>query len=1558
MITGIFDVASFKDEKGMKASLDRISKFKGKYEIVENNGKDKGYDVTVISIGVDDTEDKYPENTFIPKYMELAEETVLELVKEFPVEKKENEEYWGEDALYNQISLAGRAKEDKMQLNLIKRFLEEYPGSKSVEYMRDLKLNIERFNYAGASKNVFVNNENYNIRAEGFASGTGGDDFVVVKIDGGVSDKLKRGRVYDTGKDFEEITDSGKQKTTYPRLTVIDIDGSSAKLNYAWKTEEGKTFSSTVEIDKKQYINVGGARIYVEDIEVREVAYVSLLPEVRNTRTEANFTFNIGIEKRAIEISPEKAQKKVDALNKSIADWEDKIEKLGKVIKGLKGACLATSAFLTLKTFITGFSGGVGLARKDIMDVYEAKCKSVHPGVELQKCYSEFYKDEIERDIEIQGNIITAVNNKVGVCDSESAGVKSSLLKTEVVDMTKYTDCLRGLYGEGKIVYNSSDGTVVTSEHLQNPSDWQAVLSSEIACEGADAELIKEKGFDGAVKSGKLSVPCQNMRGKMERSLSDNVDRIKVSELEDESKKGLGVAMSFQNLNLDARDVYAKIATVDIPTKEAKIAKDSIYAPIKHGGINYVVTLEKNSAVEKVYEYNNGILTENFDKNIKNGISNSARFVVVSSSADSCSNPIINPYVQYYESANKQGNVKIVPVDLENGWYAKVRNDDYSDSVIPKVLTLCNVGEDGIMDNGDVVCQEFREVAKVDEIISCKADVGRLYKDAQRLIGEANRNGNGVTLNGKFIRKTTSVGPESVGVECTDFMSVDECTLMFNVCDPVICPTSRCAMGGAWPVSDVIASGIIGSIVLCLPNFGSPAKGGVLIPVCLSGIHAGLDAYVSILRSYKSCLEENIETGRYTGICDEITAIYTCEFFWGQLSPILDILLVRFVEGLYGGFQTKGGAEYLTVQNAFDNMDKSIDYFTSTYAESSFRAFNLKNTEEVGSMVCKRFIGSSVPTSADMIDSLLEPESPLQFYAYFSEDLFSEATVPSTSHYKVYYHIYAGNDRGAQYRVYLKSPPESSYYTSRQTLLVDSGYAQKGIAADEAIDFTAPTGYKELCVSINGQDECGFGSVTSDFGLNYASQAYVADQVNDKQITSTEDCVTTSTSAWAMASPNLQAGVEKSLGQDDIATTGIIRVCASANPDKGVVAGNDVYCKPSLNVEEGDVDTGVNSKCMAGYKCVKVGGDASSDVGLCENVARKVRQVSQGRWIDVGHCDDENMICWLDRTSVEKNIGQYMEVNDITSVNGFIGDFEALKELDEQYKTVAEKMNVLRGEVKGMRGMKIGEMISSGELTLNISKIIDGLDEVAGIKEKYIGQGSNKDKAEALGLKASVYGLIVEKLLENPVKGIDVEVVGGTIAPVVERVLESPLEEFFGGLTLNKVSEGDILKDDKGFQYNIISSGFDGSQWVINLEGVDFPGVQTIKGEGDFSIDKYGYTFVRSNVNTEAEELEISKVELEYKKGFNDYFYFRWDESKDALDVSMSFNERPSSYNWATEISTSDDFWKKAYAEEKQIIINLMKSGSWEDLIKNAKKESEKDKYLYYREESGGTWNY
>jgi len=708
------------------------------------------------------------------------------------------------------------------------------------------------------------------------------------------------------------------------------------------------------------------------------------------------------------------------------------------------------------------------------------------------------------------------------------------------------------------------------------------------------------------------------------------------------------------------------------------------------------------------------------------------------SDSKSCSNvwDKTSAKISYYEAGDNKGLPAIVPFDLRAGWYAMVSNsggtyiDDspqgYTASADVKYFKICNIGSNQLMQSstGDDLCQSFdvNTMGTVNTFIPCpglsSSEVLKLYGKAREAIKQA---------SGQYGEKQISIFDEVIsvgepmsavgGFECQDFMSPSDCKLMFNVCDPVICPPSRCNFGGKFPVADVIQTGVIGSLVLCLPN----AKEGIFLPICLSGVHAGLDSYLSILKSEKACLEHNLETGELVGICDQITSIYKCEFFWRQMAPLMDQLIPGVIEYAVNGGSVRGGGEYALVQQSWNTMQKSVSYFKDVYAQNAFKAFNIRSTQEVGSAVCKSFVGTSVPGSASFIDNLLAPESPNQVYAYFSSKTFSEATVPATSQYKVYFHIYAGNDQGAQYKVYLKNPPVTSYYASTPEVQVKSGYIAIGESADESVDFTAPSGYKELCVVVNAQEECGFKQTTTDFGLDYLSSMYVEEQAATTDITSEKECISGSASALSMATLNVQAGAEEVISPE-IALRGIVRVCASTNPDAGVVKENMVGCKNSTD-------------CGNGFDC-------SSDLGYCVNSEGTIQKTGS-RWRDVGYCGDSSLRCWLDVDSVK---------DDLEMIETFSG--ESISLLDEQRGLI----NNTRLGLEAVRALLSKARQDIEALTISRS-IADGwnitydLDEVIGT-DSTTGAGTNGDRAEALSLKASVWRLLVGQIVEDDVEKV------------------------------------------------------------------------------------------------------------------------------------------------------------------------------------------------------------
>ena len=191
----------------------------------------------------------------------------------------------------------------------------------------------------------------------------------------------------------------------------------------------------------------------------------------------------------------------------------------------------------------------------------------------------------------------------------------------------------------------------------------------------------------------------------------------------------------------------------------------------------------------------------------------------------------------------------------------------------------------------------------------------------------------------------------------------------------------------------------------------------------------------------------------------------------------------------------------------------------------------------------------------------------------------------------MFYHIYAGKDQGANFRVYLKAEAGSTFYNENPSIMVAGGYIGKGEYRTETRDFTSPAGYKELCVSVNAQEECGFKQVSTSFAVDYVQQQYLKEQASKTDIKTERECVGGSSSMSSVINPNLEEGANDAVNPS-LYNNGIIRICATDSPGKGT-------------------DT------LDGTK--------------------------NSRWRVVGYCGETKLKCWIDTDSVK-------DVIDITSI--------------------------------------------------------------------------------------------------------------------------------------------------------------------------------------------------------------------------------------------------------------------------------------------------------------------
>ena len=399
---------------------------------------------------------------------------------------------------------------------------------------------------------------------------------------------------------------------------------------------------------------------------------------------------------------------------------------------------------------------------------------------------------------------------------------------------------------------------------------------------------------------------------------------------------------------------------------------------------------------------------------------------------------------------------------------------------------------------------------------------------------------------------------EPVGPNCVDFMNPGDCKLLFNACDPVICPASRCNLGGNWKVDNVVQTGLIGSSVLCLPNFPQ-----VMMPVCITGINAGLQNINSILKGYKQCLITQQVKGQSVGICDRIRNIYVCDMLWRE-----GLAIFNFKGGLMSLITEKiaaaaDGSEYSSFRDNIDNSVDSLKYFTQNYAKNVFASYNGGSLDEIGTEICKAAIFGKVPGVGNIFNEIQKPESPPQFIAFFDQVPYQEISSVQTSLYSIYYHIYAGENEDISYSVYLKGIDEAGGLLIRPQFIAQNKLLAKGQFADENIDREYPKGYNEICVDIQTTrygriSECGFGKVTTDFGMNYLNDMYLAGEAK-KKINSEKECVSEagrltdfSYSDGSIAGGSLSSNIGKAaVGSfsTGLTQTGIVRKCAGEDPD-------------------------------------------------------------------------------------------------------------------------------------------------------------------------------------------------------------------------------------------------------------------------------------------------------------------------------------------------------------------------------------------------------------------------
>ncbi|MBU2612830.1 MAG: transglycosylase SLT domain-containing protein, partial [Nanoarchaeota archaeon] len=187
--------------------------------------------------------------------------------------------------------------------------------------------------------------------------------------------------------------------------------------------------------------------------------------------------------------------------------------------------------------------------------------------------------------------------------------------------------------------------------------------------------------------------------------------------------------------------------------------------------------------------------------------------------------------------------------------------------------------------------------------------------------------------------------------------------------------------------------------------------------------------------------------------------------------------------------------------------------------------------------------------------------------------------------------------------------------------------------------------------------ECGFKSVTTDFGLNYVKDQYIKEQVETTNIKTENECISGTKSAYSLINSNVQSGIENALNPK-ISNYNIIRICATSSPGQG----SDEF----WNVPE------------------------------------------KARWRQVGYCDSENMGCWLDTDSLEDafNWDATLDESLVDVNNYYLSVFENKTLTAEQFKALIDDINSYTKTKEGFEEAikKIDKALSSEVIFYDFQK--------------------------------------------------------------------------------------------------------------------------------------------------------------------------------------------------------------------------------------------------------------
>src|SRR3989344_4448717 len=649
----------------------------------------------------------------------------------------------------------------------------------------------------------------------------------------------------------------------------------SENIIIAKTNKDGAEITRTLRIGRRDVID--GASFVLENTDIDEQAYITILPGEERIKTESNFMLHIPVEPRLWKLSTEQIEDHISATEKAIDFLNKAVTTIENVYKWWSISCYGTFAYLWAKNVFWFGAKERSLARKTVMSSWNEECTNLVADKNAEVIYDSVF-DCIERNKEIIDADLNTAQDVYEDYDDYNEKVK------ELAKKTFSTDSLNKKYDEEAFSILLDEKLTDSIDEKSSTQDKRdsIILSYENIINDKEA-LRKEYGFDE-----KLFTGVDGVINPSEQSVASDVVPIANSRIYNNyvyaSEDSIIPIYKITQKDgdegyIDERGIFHKIQRVneDINPVSSHIKK---------------VLLDKNGKIDKI-----SVDSVNYLRVSKRG-------------ADSL--PL---EVELWERHSDFGNENLA---LDTSKTGRVSG--------PFTIEECRRGKTS-------------DRAGVDTLSSLKERYPNLQVTCDRLLNldrESNLNLNkGDTIRDYIIESATL---ETGGLECFDIMEIDDCLTLFSVCDPVMCPVSRFTAGGTWQVDNVVSTGIFGSIFLGknLWDFGRvPPE----IGICVPGVDAGLKNYRSLLQGYQECLVARRDNGENVGICDTIRSVGVCKILWREGTAFfrlsgsaLDALLGVLNKGT-------GGGEYAFFQSNIKKTGEFLNFFTNQYATTYFSAY-------------------------------------------------------------------------------------------------------------------------------------------------------------------------------------------------------------------------------------------------------------------------------------------------------------------------------------------------------------------------------------------------------------------------------------------------------------------------------------------------------------------------------------------------------------------------------------------------------------------------------------------